>query len=118
MMKQCAKCGKIIPIGEKYCEECSQKVRKEKATASNIYSGKRNKKHTNFYKTNDWKVLRNRKLSAANYLCEDCLKKGKKTLAMDVHHIVPIADDFSKRLDYNNLVCLCVSCHNLRHKRF
>lgn len=50
-----------------------------------------------------------------NPLCEDCDAKGITTPAKEVHHIVPISQDPSKRLDINNLVSLCKTCHEIRH---
>ena len=50
-----------------------------------------------------------------NPLCEDCDAKGETTPASEVHHIIPISIDSSKRLDVNNLVALCTKCHEARH---
>ncbi len=50
-----------------------------------------------------------------NPLCQDCDEKGKTTPASEVHHIIPINQDPSKRLDVNNLVSLCKLCHESRH---
>jgi len=50
-----------------------------------------------------------------NPLCEDCDAKGMTTPATEVHHIVSIQEDPSKRLDINNLVALCTRCHEIRH---
>lgn len=52
-----------------------------------------------------------------NPLCEDCDAQGRTTPAAEVHHIVPINQDPSKRLDVNNLVALCKQCHDLRHDK-
>ena len=50
-----------------------------------------------------------------NPLCEDCDAKGVTTPSTEVHHIIPISQDSSKRLDINNLVALCTRCHEIRH---
>lgn len=49
------------------------------------------------------------------YRCEEC-----GAIASEVHHIVPIQTDegWERRLDYNNLECVCVYCHNKKHGRF
>jgi 5-methylcytosine-specific restriction protein A len=68
-----------------------------------------------------WKYLREKKLHA-NPECEECAKKGKIRLAVEVHHIVPIesAPDFEgmKRLafDYANLESVCRECHHEIHR--
>ena len=69
-----------------------------------------------------WKYLRARKLHS-NPECEECAKKGKIRLAVEVHHIVPIesAHDLEgmKRLafDYTNLESVCRECHHAIHKK-
>ena len=74
-------------------------------------------KYDNFYQTKEWKLLRNQKYYDANGLCELCKKKGIIREGIDVHHLVEISKDWSKRLDYDNLVLLCKDCHNAIHNR-
>lgn len=127
LMRLCPKCKTIIPATQQYCDECKpivdeaiaerKKINKAKYDR-NYNKYKRNKSHARFYQSNEWKTLRAVKLSQSGYLCERCKAKGKTVLAVDVHHIVPISVDWSKRLDINNLECLCVDCHNDEHNRF
>ena len=51
-----------------------------------------------------------------NYQCEMCKDKGVITVATEVHHIIPLSIDFNKRLDDDNLMALCVSCHDDIHR--
>jgi 5-methylcytosine-specific restriction protein A len=44
-------------------------------------------------------------------LCADCEAEGRWVRATEVHHIVPIAVDPSRRLDPTNLRPLCRGCH-------
>jgi 5-methylcytosine-specific restriction protein A len=74
-------------------------------------------KYNSFYNSAEWKALRNYKWGIANGLCEHCLKKGIVRQAREIHHIVPIEEDWSKRLDYDNLLALCSDCHNFEHLR-
>ena len=53
----------------------------------------------------------------ASYQCEVCRKQGKLMPADEVHHIIPLAVDWSKRLDRANLVCLCHKHHMEAHKK-
>jgi len=64
-----------------------------------------------FYASEDWRNLRAFKLRISP-LCQRCLKKGKLVQATEVHHIVDIAVDPSKVVDYNNLESLCKKCHS------
>lgn len=58
----------------------------------------------------DWDQL-SRRYRANNPWCEECLRHGKYTLARDVHHIVPIQQDRTRRLDVTNLMAVCRGCH-------
>lgn len=72
------------------------------------------------YSTQQWKKLSKAYLMM-HPLCEECLKAGKVTPAVHVHHIVSFmtASDELKRLelalDSNNLEALCVACHTAKH---
>lgn len=70
-----------------------------------------------FYASKAWQDLRNRKFYDADGLCEMCRKDGVIREGKEVHHIVPIEDDWTKRLDYDNLILLCPTHHNEVHER-
>lgn len=44
-----------------------------------------------------------------------CKSNGVIKQANIVHHIVPLRDDWSKRLSYDNLETICAQCHNAEH---
>lgn len=62
-----------------------------------------------------WKRKRAAVMRRDKYLCQDCLRYGRKTRATLVHHNEPYADAPEKSLDEKNLVSLCEACHNKRH---
>lgn len=68
-----------------------------------------------------WRRLRVATLLARPY-CEDCLEKGKRIGATEVHHIMPVEPALSESekqsLMFNptNLRCLCRECHLRIHK--
>lgn len=74
-------------------------------------------KYNSFYCSREWQQLRQAKWVAENGLCELCKKQGIIKEAREIHHIVPIEKDWSKRLDYDNLLALCSDCHNQQHLR-
>lgn len=119
--KFCPVCGKLMIYGKGCCEQCSAIVeakRKENQRISGRkYDAKRNGKYVRFYHSKEWKMLREKKLSQCGYLCEVCLKKGVTKVAEDVHHIKPVKEDWGRRLDINNLMAVCVSCHNSIEKK-
>ena len=53
------------------------------------------------------------------YLCQICLRKMFNTVtqlnrrSVEVHHIIPVAEDWDKRLDNYNLISLCNKHHDL-----
>ncbi|MCU0973719.1 MAG: HNH endonuclease [Burkholderiales bacterium] len=47
----------------------------------------------------------------AEPLCQVCQAEGRVTAANEVHHLVPIAVDPSRRLELANLQPLCKACH-------
>lgn len=74
-------------------------------------------KYDSFYQSKEWKLLRNQKFYDADGLCEICRAKGIIKSAKEIHHKIPIEEDWSKRLDYDNLIALCSDCHNQQHLR-
>ena len=74
-------------------------------------------RYQKFYNSPEWKALRNYKFGMADGLCENCKKKGIVRAGREVHHIIPIEEDYSKRLDVDNLILLCPSCHQEAHNR-
>lgn len=68
-----------------------------------------------YYNTKEWKNLRLVKLMD-DPLCEECLREGRTTLAVDVHHIrkfmsVREENRWNIFLDKDNLMSLCKKCH-------
>ncbi len=87
-----------------------------------IHSSKKdNLNHSAVYNTSIWKELRIEYLKE-HPTCERCLKNDKITLAIDVHHIIPISAGKTKKdkqiigFDWNNLMALCKDCHKEIHK--
>lgn len=62
-----------------------------------------------------WQKVRLRYLQR-NPLCELCLQKDIIRPSTLVHHIKPIREG-GDRLRVNNLMALCVNCHEIIHKR-
>jgi 5-methylcytosine-specific restriction endonuclease McrA len=65
--------------------------------------------------TNKSKEIRQRD----KYLCVVCMANRYNTIRqfnfdkLEVHHITPLAEDYNKRLDNDNLITLCKYHHNL-----
>ena len=108
-----------------YCENCRDLVNKEREEravvnnrrANKKYDAKRDKKYVRFYNSPEWRVLKGRYMADHKYKCEG---KDCKEFATEVHHVDPIQtpSGWERRLDYTNLMNVCVRCHNKQHGRF
>lgn len=80
-----------------------------------------------FYLTDEWKALRLEILEKHHWECQECLKKGRYTRAVCVHHVnelkhrpdLALSEFFVDRegRKEKNLVPLCNSCHNKVHDK-
>lgn len=106
-------CSELIKADNTYC----QKHRKENNSYRNKrYDRKRDPKIKKFYSSSQWQKVRDRYLKK-NPLCEICEKKGRTKAAEVVHHKVEVKENFSKRLDIDNLMSLCKKCHQEVHAK-
>ena len=114
LTKLCSKCGRLMEFGSAMCPACQAKA----AERHKMYdTHARNQKAKQFYHSKQWATMRNIAMIQASYQCEVCRKQGKLMPADEVHHIIPIAVDWSKRLDRANLICLCHKHHMEAHKK-
>ena len=97
----------------RYCELHKNLTKKSTQIYNKYY---RDKTINSFYQSKEWRRVRNAVIARDNYLCQRCLKKGIIKRADVVHHIIEVKEDWSKRLDMNNLESLCHACHNAEHK--
>lgn len=113
--RRCGKCGKKILHGNN-CE-CLKATRKE--YNKNVRYNKDNREYSKFYDNIHWKRMSIYIRCKYNGLCLVCYIKYKiLNMANVVHHIVELKEDYSKRLDEDNLITLCHSCHNILHSNY
>lgn len=123
LLKSCARCGKLIPYGPRYCEECKKIVDEQTAAraaesskrSDRAYNQRRDPRYGQFYRSKEWRIMARKRIQDDNYRCRIC---GQ--VATEVDHIVPIqtAEGWERRLDYDNTQSVCVKCHNEKHHRF
>ncbi|MFD2829218.1 HNH endonuclease [Corticicoccus populi] len=114
--KRCNKngCREFVEeLHEAYCKEHIGEVDRQ----YNEFRNKYDKEYVSFYSSKKWRDKRLQALRRDEYLCKDCLKDDVYTVAEEVHHIIETKDDWSKRLELDNLISLCKACHNKRHER-
>lgn len=119
LKKMCPKCGGLISIVEKMCEKCTDKYLEEKKESDKLYDKRyRDKRSAEFYHSKEWNVVRERVRQRDNGLCLLCLANKNIRSMNVVHHIEELRTNYSKRVDVNNLICLCSKCHNVVHGEY
>lgn len=103
MLKNCVICGKIHDFN-KVCKR--------------PYKYQKRRKTDRFRGTYEWKQKREEIKKRDKYLCVACLNGLDNTSSfmfnykdLQVHHIISIDEDYSKRLDSDNLITLCPYHH-------
>lgn len=111
MRKSCKYCGKT----HDYNESCPSKPSK-KNHKSNTIADK-------FRSTKAWIHKRNEIRGRDKHLCQICIRKLYNTFGrqynftkIQIHHIIPLIEDYDKRLDNTNLITLCTYHHDMAEK--
>lgn len=123
MLKKFCRCGKLIPQSLKVCKECQAKIDlRSKKVNKEIYKRYKNKRtdirEQRFYSNRDWLFTRDAVRKRDKYLCKLCESNNKISYVDTVHHIVELKEDWSKRTNLDNLICLCNRCHFYVHKKY
>lgn len=111
MLKSCQYCGKIHD--SKF--ECAQK----KQAQEKRWSARRKTGAFSFRKTNTWTNKSLQIRDRDRFMCLCCKAnlpgtvKRFNTKDLSVHHIVPIEEDDSKKLDGANLITVCSVHHEM-----
>ena len=82
-----------------------------------IYATKNTKRKQKIYQDKRWKKVRYRKFEN-NPVCEVCEQKGITSPTEEIHHIIPIDVDTSIAFKYDNLMSVCIKCHNKLHQEY
>lgn len=111
MLKSCSYCGRIHD---------SKKVCKQRQQAEQIrWTNRKLTKALMFRRSSKWTEKSVQIRERDNYMCLCCraMLEGTKnqfnTTDISVHHIVPIEEDYGKRLDEENLITVCGLHHEL-----
>lgn len=108
MLKSCRYCGRIHDSNY----DCGKKpVRKKIRTAQNSFRG-----------TEAWKRKSRQIRERDRYLCQICIrnlygtKRHYNNKELEVHHIIPLAEDYEARMDSSNLITLCGKHHEMAER--
>lgn len=116
MLKSCSYCGRIHD--SKYV--CPQKEQRIKERQS--YRTAQNKKIYDFHRSKVWTKKSLDIRVRDNYCCQVCARglceadRQFETDNISVHHIIPVSEDWDRRLDDNILVSLCDKHHEMAEK--
>ena len=105
MLKTCSRCG-IVPENHM----CPYKKH---------YKKNRDENADRFRKGTRWTKKSIEIRERDKYLCQVCIRNLYNTINkytyndLEVHHIIPINEDYSKRLDNSNLITLCQMHHKM-----
>lgn len=106
IMKRCNRCGKEIPIGKR----CGCQT----AYKRNYNKFKRDRSIKEFRASKEWIRARNAAIERDGgidiYLYHTT---GEIKAGGSVHHIIPLAEDWSKRIDLDNLITLSEESHGV-----
>ena len=111
LAKICDRCHKRID----YNNKCSCYKLNNKSSKTDLY----NADVKQFYNTTEWAKARAKAMQLTYGLDPISLVQHNRIeQAFTVHHIVPIIDDYSKRLDIDNLIPLTEKNHRMIHEMY
>lgn len=113
-LRPCARpgCPRLVRPPDRYCREHVAWAKQRAAAAQRHYDEhERDPRIVEFYHSPAWQALRLRAMERDAYLCQRCLRERRITRADTVHHIVPVEQDWSRRLDLSNVESVCRDCH-------
>lgn len=102
---------------KRYCSVCHT-VHEGRCARPTLLNRKRNSEADQFRSRKVWRKKANNILKRDKYCCRMCIKAGIiNNVGLSVHHIIPLAADFGRRLDDDNLITLCRYHHEQAEKR-
>ncbi len=108
------KCPNSIKGNERYCSVCIEYLNKDAKRNNKRYDEVRDQsQERQFIHSTEWRKIRLRKL-AKDPLCEICLKSGRDTPAVIVHHVD--GDELNNNPDGSNHLSTCNYHHEELHK--
>lgn len=116
-------CREIIRASERYCEKHMQAAAEREAQRQAQYDRStrlaRDKQYHNFYLSTEWEKVRGYILARYKGLCVySYVTHSKIVPAKEVHHIIPLRDDWERRFDVDNLIPLTAAVHGRVEARY
>ncbi|UWG96793.1 HNH endonuclease [Dehalobacter sp. DCM] len=108
MLKSCKYCNRIHDTKH----DCGKKPQRKK----------QGNDKDKFRSTKVWQNKREEIRQRDKYLCQVCIRKLYDTHTqytyddLEVHHAIPLEQDFDKRLDNDNLITICERHHEMAER--
>lgn len=116
MLKSCQYCGRIHE--KQYVCKPKQKRIAERQSSRTA----NNKKIYDFHRSQVWKEKSLETKQRDGYCCQICIRgmydplRKYETEDLSVHHIIPLVEDWDKRLDGEILLTVCRKHHEMAEK--
>lgn len=108
MLKSCSKCGRV----HEHNYQCVKNM--------GVYRKKGESQADKYRNTAEWKRTRNDIVVRDKAMCQVCIRNMYKYTSkiynigrIEVHHIIKLLGDYSRRSDRDNLITLCVHHHKM-----
>lgn len=122
LMKYCNRngCNKLVPYDVRYCKAHTIDKTAENRERHKEYDAHcRNQTAKAFYNSAEWRAARARTLARdTNIDIYLYITEGRVVPADTVHHIVELMEDYSKRLDPDNLISISEPTHSMISKAY
>ncbi len=116
MLKSCHYCGRVHD-GRYICPEKQRRLKERQAKRT-----ERNRKVYEFHRSEAWTSKSLDIRERDRFCCQVCARglyepeRQCETDEISVHHIIPVAEDWERRLDDDILVTLCRRHHEMAEK--
>lgn len=107
-------CRTLIDYDQHYCDQHKPRTQRKQESYSERMA--KDGQYRTFYRSKAWQQL-SFQHRLKHPICEECITLGLAVKADVTDHIIEIKDDWSKRLDENNLRSLCHHHHAIKTKR-
>lgn len=109
MLRACSCCGRLHEYGAACPHKTIQRTKEPSSGAVEDLTARIRR----FRNSQSWQRCRAQVRQRDKGLCRCCFFRYHRltTAALSVHHITALEADFSRRLDMDNLITLCHSCH-------
>lgn len=113
MLYRKCRCGAIIPQGSYGCEACMKNYTGQ-SRHMEYNRHRRNKQAAAFYISGDWRRTREAVIGMYDGIDIYAYYIEQRICTADmVHHIIPVSDDWERRLDISNLIPLSNYSHGV-----